>query len=163
MKEYSGLTISKSRTGKGIFTTRSFKRGSLLFIFGGKLYAADNIFKIGGTIADNSIRFGPETYMSPENELGSFLNHSCEPNSLVSKEAGRLKIVALKDISKGSEVTIDYSTILGADDIWTMKCICGAPRCRKLIRSIDTLPKALIDEYVSAGAIPRYILDTMKR
>ena len=48
-----------------------------------------------------------------EDEIGQFLNHHCNPNANVvnfmSKEFTGLRVVAIKDITKGDEITFDYN------------------------------------------------------
>jgi SET domain-containing protein len=93
--------------------------------------------------------------------MGSFLNHSCEPNSKIVKRDRKLYAVALENISLNKEVTFDYSTILGDDDIWKMDCKCGTRSCRKRIRRFGSLPRQTKDEYIRLGMVPPYILATL--
>jgi len=65
-----------------------------------------------------------------------YLNHSCDPSCGVR---GKICLYALKDLKKGDEVTIDYSTVEG-NPHWKMNCSCGSRRCRKIVRSIVFLP-----------------------
>ena len=80
-----------------------------------------------------------DRYVLPRrNTRGRYINHSCEPNCVVS---GR-SIVAERRISKGEELTFDYST----DVDWAgfrMDCACGSSKCRKVVRAYRFLPKKL--------------------
>src|SRR6185369_310579 len=111
------IVIKQSRNGKGIFTDGVFKAGEPIFEVKGKIFHYSEVLKIGGEFADNTFRFDEETYLSPQGQTGDFLNHSCDPNSKVVKQSGKLFIVAIKDILPNQEVVIDYSTILADDDI----------------------------------------------
>jgi hypothetical protein len=71
------------------------------------------------------------------------MNHSCEPNSVIM---GRTRIVALRRIEVGEEVTFDYSTNVGWDG-FSMRCKCGAAGCRKVVRSYKFLPDELKGHY----------------
>jgi GNAT superfamily N-acetyltransferase len=69
--------------------------------------------------------------------LSRYVNHSCEPNMRCEKwrvlGQTRVGFFALKNIAKGTELTIDYqfSTIAGTGMMTGMqKCSCGAARCR---------------------------------
>ncbi len=69
--------------------------------------------------------------------LGRYVNHSCEPNMRVEKwnvlGETRVGFFAIHDISKGTELTIDYqfSTIAGTGLLRAMqKCSCGSSQCR---------------------------------
>jgi hypothetical protein len=80
-----------------------------------------------------------------------YINHSCEPNCMIS---GR-SIVSSSSISKGEELTFDYST----DVDWPgfkMTCMCGCPKCRKVVRAYRFLPKRLKLRY--GRSVADYIL-----
>ncbi len=71
-----------------------------------------------------------------------FLNHSCRPNALLR---GR-RLVALRDIAVGDDVTFDYETneYEMAEPFF---CSCGAPECRGWIRGwrfLSTAQRAVI-------------------
>ncbi len=118
-------------------------------------------FKVNETIDDvfaNPDWVGVEknVWIDPEKPY-KFLNHSCDANTGVSD---RVTLVALRDISEGEEITIDYSTI-EADSRWYMNCSCGAPNCRRTIKSIlDLSPEDFrrYDPYIPA-AFRRMYLD----
>jgi putative endonuclease len=147
-----------SSIGNGLFAMRLFKSGEVVFRLRGRIRHYTYLLRHPGAIQDNAYRFGPETYLSPEGELGDFLNHSCEPNAKIRKSRGQLFVVALRAIPPNTEVVIDYSTILAVDDVWRMRCRCGSRHCRKLIRAFSTLPPELQDAYRTSGIVPEYIL-----
>jgi hypothetical protein len=51
---------------------------------------------------------------------------------------GERELVAIRAISKGEELTFDYSTNVGWDG-FQMVCACGAPDCRGVITSYGKL------------------------
>jgi uncharacterized protein len=58
------------------------------------------------------------------------LSHSCDPNAFFKDDERWL--YALKDIRKGSEITIDYErteSVICAPFL----CLCGSPNCRYVI------------------------------
>ena len=55
-------------------------------------------------------------------------NHSCDPNTAYNG----LNVVALRDISKGEELTLDYTSFLD-ENMEPFQCQCGSPKCRGLI------------------------------
>jgi uncharacterized protein len=71
------------------------------------------------------------------------MNHSCEPNCVIM---GRTKVVALRRIEPGEEVTFDYSTNVGWEG-FSMACECGMKGCRKVVRSYGALPDELKGRY----------------
>jgi hypothetical protein len=141
----------------GLFAARRYRRGQTIIKIVGRVVDAAVLWDRGGTFADNCFRFGPETYLDPGDAFGRYLNHSCEPNAGIRKIHNQLFLFAASSIGAGEEVVIDYSTILGDDDIWTMRCNCGRRTCRKTIKRFGSLPRELRERYVRDGLVPRYI------
>ncbi len=60
--------------------------------------------------------------------MAAFINHCCEPNCETEEdEAGRIWIVAVRDIQPGEELTYDYYLYDGEGE---EPCFCRAGRCR---------------------------------
>ncbi len=152
------IAVKKSTIGKGIFVQKKFNAGQILFQIQGRVMHHTESEKIGGTFTDNTYRFGSETYLSPQGYVGDYLNHSCEPNAGIIKIKNKLYLKSIQTISSSQEITIDYSTILGNDDIWTMRCKCGHAACRKIISKFGKLPSHIQQKYITLGVVPRYIL-----
>lgn len=153
------VVVHRAHIGRGLVTTRRFRRGETIVKLAGKVVDADVLWDRGGTFANNCIRFGPNTYLDPGDRVGRYLNHSCEPNAGIRKSNGQLFLFAAAVIRKGAEVLIDYSTTIGDDDIWTMRCRCGRDPCRRTIRRFGALPPELQASYIERGMVPRYILE----
>ncbi len=107
----------------------------------------------------NAYRFSKDLYISPTGHISEFINHSCSPNAYISKSDDRLYVIAGILIPAGSEILIDYSTIMAADDEWTMECKCGCENCRGMIKKFIDLPKNIQEEYMEKGWVPDYILE----
>jgi hypothetical protein len=155
------VVIRPSRIGMGLFAARDFLPLETIIKIAGRIVDWRVLRERGGTFADNCLRFGPETYLDPGDLHGRFLNHSCEPNAGVRKAKSQLFLFAVAAIRDGDEIVVDYSTTIGDDDIWTMRCRCGRPTCRSRIRRFGTLPRALKDRYLRDGLVPGYIIDTL--
>lgn len=155
------VEIRRTRNGDGLFAAKRFQANERIIRIVGKVVSARIVTGTGGTFADNCFRCGPETYLDPGEEAGAYLNHSCEPNAYIRKSNNQLFLAAIRKIRRNEEIVIDYSTILGDDDIWTMRCNCGSTRCRKTIKHFGSLPSLLKARYVERGAVPRYILETL--
>ena len=151
------LCVKKSRNGRGICTRRDFLSGEIIFEVTGTFIACDEDDDVDEETRANTYRYDEDRYISPAGRIGDFLNHSCDPNAKVVKKNKKLFVIAVADIPKGEEVTIDYSTILAADDVWEMKCNCGTKKCRGLIKKFDTLPLAIKKNYLARGMVPSYI------
>jgi SET domain len=73
--------------------------------------------------------FHPERVRHPVN----FLNHSCEPDAGYDSAGG---IVALRRITAGEEIRMDYGTFSFSFD-HEFTCRCGSPWCRGQVRRDD--------------------------
>ncbi len=156
------MVVGRARNGLGLFATRALRPNQTIIKIAGRVVDAGILWDRGGTFADNCFRFGPETYLDPGDSFGRYLNHSCEPNAGIRKNNNQLFLFAATSISAGTEIVIDYSTILGDDDIWTMRCNCGRRCCRKRIRRFGSLPAAVKQRYLRDGLVPKYIMKTSR-
>jgi hypothetical protein len=156
-----GVTVRNARNGQGVFATRSYRPGQIILDVRGRIYNHRVLWRRGGTFADNCYRFGPETYLDPGESAARYVNHSCAPNAAVGKQRNRLYLFAVERIATGDEIVFDYSTILGDDDIWTMRCNCGEIGCRKRIKRFGTLPAEVRARYLGEGLVPRFIINLM--
>ncbi len=159
------IEVRSVRNGRGLVSLRPFATGERIAVIRGRVLPAARVWALWSRDprrAANCIRFGPEAYLDPHGELGAFANHSCRPNSSLHREGRVLVLRALRRIAAGRELTHDYSTFTGADDVWTMRCNCGEPNCRGLVRSVDRLSAAVRRRYIRRGAIPAFVLATME-
>ena len=163
------MTISKTldvrpvRNGQGIVAMKAYAPGAVICTIKGKVVTGDDVWRYWETeprLGENCFRYDADHYLNPEGEIGAFANHSCNPNAGVFKTGRRLMLKAIKPIAAGEEVSHDYSTLLGADDVWKMRCNCGEPGCRKLIMNYRSLPAAVMRKYRELRIIPEFILAT---
>ena len=161
MTRSDGVVVREARNGQGLFATRRFRRNEHILDVRGRIHHHSVLWKRGGTFADNCYRFGPETYLDPGDGVARYVNHSCAPNAAVGKRNNRLYLFAAAPIVAGTEIVFDYSTILGDDDIWTMRCNCGHDVCRKRVRHFGALPRVIKESYLEAGLVPAFIVKTL--
>jgi len=130
--------------GEGLFAKNNIKREEAIFVFKGKLikasydsdcYIGPRWLGVGRCLWINVSKTNP----------GYYINHSCKPNAGFK---GKVTVVAMRNIKKDEEITIDYS-ITEEDPYWKMKCKCGEKNCRKIIRSIQFLPEKIFKKYKS--------------
>jgi SET domain-containing protein len=76
------------------------------------------------------------------------VNHSCDPNLAWSD--GRT-LAALRDITAGQELTLDYATGLDDPD-FLLYCHCGTYRCRQVIEGTDWQIPQLQQRYAGRWA-----------
>ncbi len=122
--QYLGEKISKEEgTKRELEQLKGAKHGA------GQVYLfeLDENFDIDGDVPYNDARF---------------VNHSCDPNCEVDIKNGEIWYVALRDIKKGEELSIDYGFDL--EYFAQYICECGAPNCIGFIvgkEHWDKLPK----------------------
>ena len=86
-----------------------------------------------------SIQIGKEKHLHPlsydvlemQKQVWPFLNHSCDPNSIVDIDS--LKLISLRNIKGNEEITFDYElteTLLSEPFI----CQCKSYNCRGMIK-----------------------------
>ena len=154
------LAVKPVRNGKGIVALKAFPLNATICEIKGKIFTPKTVWDYWDTdprLGDNCFRYSAERYLNPEGEIGQYANHSCDPNTGLVKQGRRLLLKAIAPIVPGEEITHDYSTQLGADDVWKMRCNCGAANCRRWVRNISALPAAVINRYRRLGAIPDFI------
>jgi hypothetical protein len=164
LKYGKSLVVRPVRNGLGLVALRAFQPDDLICRVRGRIVTPKTVWgywKTDPQRGANCYRYDTELYLDPEGEIGAFSNHSCNPNSRLVRTASGLQLRALKRIAVGREVTHDYSTQLGADDIWTMKCNCGERNCRQVIANVARLPAAVVSRYLRLKAIPEFIIATL--
>ena len=85
--------------------------------------------------SDYAFDIGDDLSLEPDPPF-RFINHSCEPNceyvwadeegEVDIRQARRLYVVALRNITQGEQLTIDYCWEADA----AIPCLCGSPKCR---------------------------------
>ena len=128
-----GLTVAKSAIhGRGCFATARFKRRRKIAEYTGekitnaeaerrghrrvlRISGLDSRWSIDGSVGGNGTHY---------------INHSCRPNSFMQTFGRRLLVLALRDIRRGEEITVDYVETMHSD---RKRCTCGVPGCRGTI------------------------------
>lgn len=163
MTSEKNLAVQAVRNGRGIVALKAFAPGATVCQIKGKVVSAEAVWRyweIDTRRGENCFRYDADHYLDPEGEIGAYANHSCNPNTGVVKTGRRLLLRAIRPIAAGDEVTHDYSTLLGADDVWKMKCNCGEAGCRKVVRSFNRLPVSTLQRYRRLQIIPDFIRAT---
>lgn len=137
--------------GKSLFAVRDFKKDEIVFVAFGAIVTKSTDYTIP---VDWKIFIEPRI---PEGNICQYICHSCEPNLGVKQ---RSLFVAMQDIKKGEEVTIDYAMIgyEYGDELRKEQrvCKCGKPGCRGKLGSYKELPEELKSKY--KGYVSDYLL-----
>ena len=151
------VRVGKSKVhGKGVIADENIRKGEhIQYIRGPIVFKAPHNARESNIIA-NWVGVEKNRWIVPEKPF-IFLNHSCEPNAAV---VGKRLLVALKNVKKDEEITMDYS-LTDADPHWQLRCQCGSKSCRRYIGPIQMLPESVFKKYLPN--IPRYFQKQYKR
>ncbi|MDA4118545.1 MAG: SET domain-containing protein-lysine N-methyltransferase [Thaumarchaeota archaeon] len=141
-EESRALRIGEAGSkGKGVFAATRIEPSELVWDYAGE---EKWIEEIPSQLWPHCFQVDYDRYVVPkEGSAGWFMNHSCGPNCVIM---GKTRVVALRRIEPGEEVTFDYSTNVGWDG-FSMECRCGTKGCRKTIKSYRFLPDDLKGNY----------------
>ncbi len=161
----AGVIVRQAKgKGKGLFAIRDFKEGELILRKDITRLRRYSVGEMGRLITEGKLRkedcehcdyIGRGKYVLDFSPL-SYINHSCEPNTRCeSKRLGQQRVIALRDIRKGEEITYDYSLqaidCLDGKNPWKMVCRCGSRNCRKVIQGdFFRLPKRIQRERLAS-------------
>lgn len=150
-KRNANVYIGRSSiAGRGIFAAHNFKKGEYVAPLVGtahyRNYEKPSEWKNESTWIPVAIH----RWVNPEFPM-RFINHSCDPT--VGFKTPR-RAYALRNIKKGEEITVDYSTIEYVTT-WKFPCSCKSKKCRKTLRSVQFLSPKLYRSYLPY--IPRFI------
>jgi uncharacterized protein len=124
------VTIKQSRIqGVGIFALRDFQKGDIILEYDdsdvvkdeASLTLFDHLYNLDYLSDGKIVRM-----KEPERSR----NHSCDPNSYDKTIDGVRRLVAMRDITQGEEITGDYT--MNSYNDGTFECHCGNKNCRKI-------------------------------
>lgn len=142
----SKVTIKKSKIrGEGVYASKDIKEGDVVLEIDDSHKVLDlSILTKGQKEWCDYLSSGETILMqSPER----YINHSCDPTTYVRTTNGVRKVLAMRNIRRGGEVTYDYS-INGYND-GTFVCSCGSAKCRGVYQgNFFKLPKNLRIKYL---------------
>ena len=151
------ISVKKTpHKGLSLFANKAFKRGNAIFLIGGPI-----VTKWERTKYTVPISFDLAIDPVAVDNVAKYLCHSCEPTAGIHQ---RTVVVALRDISVGEEVAIDYAMIVDQYDEYIGKiitrediiCRCEAPTCRGEFGSYNKLTPELKEKY--QGFISDYLI-----
>jgi len=133
----NNLIINNINNSRSLISKQQFKKNTDIFINEMLYIDLDNIIlmKINNeyTIIDNEHTCNKKTYREFY-YFDSFMNHSCDPNTeLIYLYEKKYKMIAIKDIQEGDELTCDYSLFDDNNDYEPFECKCGSYNCKKMI------------------------------
>ena len=142
--------VKSCGTGRGVFADEAILTGAEIMHYSGPLLSYSETSP--NTLA---LQIGPNLYIGESGNADDFVNHSCEPNAGMRIKALEVKLIAIREIAAGEQITFDYSTTMDEDD-FEFQCLCGSPACRGIIRDFKHLPAELRRRYVELNIVPQY-------
>ena len=143
--------------GRGLFAVSKISKGETIVEFDGRVYTAKTAMDLPNNsplfVQDHAVQFSEIQYRW--SNYGTLMNHSCDPNCGVHGIGKSFRIVAMKPIAKGEELTFDYEMTENSD--WRMECKCGSPICRKVIGAYRIMPLEIKKKY--KGYIASYLVE----
>jgi hypothetical protein len=140
-----------------VFAGCGIEAGEEILVFSGPIVTSGDVPQVGPAEHDYYLQIEEDLFLGPSGSADDFVNHSCDPNAGVVVHCGGARLVAIKPISSGEEVTFDYSTTMYKAPV-EMECHCMSTVCRGRIRDFLSLPERVQEKYVSLGVVPDYIL-----
>lgn len=130
---------SSSMHGVGVYTTARIAKDTPVLEYTGERIPAKKTF---GMYDDVTYLFGMDGGKTVIDGFGmaAFVNHSCDPNCETDQIAGRIWIIAQRDIEAGEELCYDYN-IYDCEPGEQVPCHCGAANCRGTMISEDELKR----------------------
>jgi hypothetical protein len=151
------IHVGRSKiAGLGIIASKNIRKGELVTILRGPVRYVRVQTKKQAQFGATWIGRTKYTWFDPKAPLHR-LNHSCDPTVGIH---GQRRMYALRDITKGEEITIDYSTI-EPQRLWSMQCSCRTKHCRKTIKGIEFLPYTVYRRYLPY--IPTYFQNMYRK
>ncbi|MGH3970290.1 MAG: SET domain-containing protein [Mycobacterium sp.] len=131
--------LSSDIAGRGLFAIERIDAGEIVAVKGGHIVTTRQLPDLPDPLPNSEIQIADGLHLvalsAEEYELVMlFINHSCEPNVGL---AGNIVYVAMRDVSAGEELTIDYALFDDYDGHEIMACHCNTASCRRVIDGHD--------------------------
>jgi hypothetical protein len=121
------LKKRKSRIdGIGIFTEQAIDKG--------KAFYSIPMSTIVSVPAYRLAYVGKGKHVDDDAVL-NWINHSCDPNTILDISTDQPCLISIRDIAKGEEITCDYD--LTEKDSVAVECHCKRPDCRGYFLRIE--------------------------
>jgi cyanophycin synthetase len=143
------VLVTEGRLGKAAVAVGGFVEGDLVTEGWGDTTTERSM---------HTIQVDRDLHLTPPSPM-KYLNHSCEPNCGIVLRRGveNIQIRAIRDITVGEELTLDYETFEEAFEAMTGPCLCESKGCRGRLRGFAHLPLDVRERYGSY--IAEYLLE----
>jgi SET domain-containing protein len=133
--------------GLGVIAVEEISKGEDLLVYGGSIVHKSEIKEFWHAFSHVGIQIDEDYFIVPtspeELEVQGVVNHSCEPNAGFKNQ---IRLIAIKDIKAGEEITFDYAFCEAYED--NFECKCGSKDCRKQITKDDWQIESIQEKYL---------------
>lgn len=137
------LHKAKSKiNGVGLFSEQSYTEGDFIAYIDGPVQVIREHTPTLSKQTLNWIGVSKYSWINTDKSVFRYINHSCEPNVA---QITKRKVVAIKDIPAGEELTMDYSLTEAEEDWEIADCKCDSNLCRGKVVSIMKLPRKVFE------------------
>lgn len=155
------VVVDMPPKGKGVVTAESIKSGTTIVLYGGHVMSLEQECELDEKIKDYPHQIDDLFVIGPasvhEIQVSDYINHSCDPNCGFQ---GQIRLVTMRDIEKGEEITFDYAMVLSQSEhtlsAYELDCKCARANCRGKITANDWRLPDLQDRY--KGYFQEYIV-----
>ena len=144
-----GLEVRKSSiSGRGCFATKAFPPGRTIGeLIGEPVSRAEARRRVNGKRIIQCVEIDAYWRIDASRIANAlaFVNHSCQPNARVAIRYGRVEFYALRPISTGEELTVDYEYFQHPD---TKCCSYGAANAE--VRCTETPERTQLGAFFQA-------------
>ena len=117
------LVRARPGIGNGLFAARTFAKGEFVVEYTGARIPTPHADMLSSRYLFE-IDHAWTVDASGEENIGRFVNHSCEPNCEATIQSGRIFFYAMCDIEVGEELTLDYGDEYFDEFIRPVGCKC---------------------------------------
>ena len=125
------FVVKRTKTGLGLFATKSIPKGKRIIEYTGPLISNEEFERRNGKyfFAVNS-KWTIDG--SPRTNVARYINHSCRPNAEALLTGRRVWIWSKRNIKAGEEIAYDYGKDYFEDIIKPMGC--GCEKCNSKLK-----------------------------
>lgn len=120
------IVKSSSIQGNGVYSLKNFSAGELVLEIDDAHLVTDETSLSSEEYESHCDYFDNKVVLMQSPEI--YINHSCDPNTYIKTIDGVRKVLSMRDIKIGDEITYDYS--INGDNDGTFDCDCGSKNCR---------------------------------
>lgn len=124
---YKKLKVKKGLAELGLFAEEKIKKGELIIEYIGNVLTDKEVKNFPNNKYIFSVEKNFNLDGSPKSNIARYANHSCNPNAESELKKKRVFLRAIKNISKGEEITFDYGEEY-VKEFLLNKCQCGAEK-----------------------------------